>query len=198
MSVEPEPTFGHLSAGRREVLLREAASVLAKSPLASMSQIAHALSLSRATLHRYVGRRENLIAILLAKADEVTLEAATRAELTGDDHHEALDRLIGELQACAPFIAMLYAIHVDVDRIPDSPAFDEADRQIMAFFERGQRAHHFAPHLTAAWLSEALYSLILAGEWSVQTGRCARHDLPSLVGGLFTHGAVVAKQPATK
>lgn len=180
-----------LEARRREELLRRAASFLASNPHATTAQIAPALELSRATLHRYFGRREALVATVLERADEALLEATTRARLTDGEHLKALHRLIDELWDSAPYMTVLYEIHGGAEMNSQTSAWDEADRRIIAFFDAGKQAAVFVPDLTASWMAEALYSLVLAGEWSVREGRSAPRDAASFIHRLFTGGAVL-------
>jgi AcrR family transcriptional regulator len=168
-------------------MLHDAASYLTRSPNANLAEIATACGVSRATLHRYFPGRQALIDALLERADRSLAEATARADLTSGDHVEALRRLIDEFAACAPFSTLLYTISKEGEDA-DSDAWDDADEMIIAFFESGQRARRFAPNFTAAWMTEALYSLITAGEWAVLSGRMARRDSAKQIHEIFLHG----------
>ena len=62
------------------------------------------------------------------------------------------------------------------------------DAAITALFIRGQRAGEFRPDLTAAWLTEALYSLVAGAGWAIQVGRVAARDFDHIITELLLHG----------
>lgn len=184
MSISPEPRLDDTD----DRLLRIAAGVLARSPSARTEDIAQALGLSRATLHRRFGRRDDLVATVRAHAEEQVWAVPSRAELERGEAGEALLRLLDALQDCAPFLAFLYDAVFEDAAAEQDPVWEETDQQILDFFARGQEAGAFRAELSPAWMSEAIYALAAAGEWSVLSGRIPRDEVARQVSELFLGG----------
>ena len=55
-------------------------------------------------------------------------------------------------------------------------------------FQRGQHDGEFRPDLTAAWLTEALYSLVGGTAWAIRAGRVAGRDFDRLITDLLLNG----------
>lgn len=173
----------------RDGLLWRIAGFLARSPNATQSQIAHAAGVSRATLHRLFAGKDSLVDELLARAEATVLAAASAARLEETPAEDALRRLVAELTQHSAYMALLYTLHKEGDPHEESDAWRQADGMIVSFFEQGQRDGSFAPQLTAGWMAESLYALTAAGEWAVQSGRCAPRDVATLVFESFWNGA---------
>ena len=55
-------------------------------------------------------------------------------------------------------------------------------------FVRSELAKSDRPELTAAWLTEAFYSLIAGTAWSIRAGRAAARDFDRLITDLLLNG----------
>ena len=69
-----------------------------------------------------------------------------------------------------------------------SQAWQEIDAAITELFLRGQREGEFRPDLTAAWLTEAFYSLVGGTAWAIRAGRAAARDFDRLITELLLNG----------
>jgi TetR/AcrR family transcriptional regulator, mexCD-oprJ operon repressor len=172
----------------REQVLRAAADFLGRRPNATQDEIAAAVGVSRATLHRYFAGKPALLAALDELAIEHMREALKTARLEEDSAAEALQRLVAACEPVSPYLALLYSQTQDVDLDAALAGWADIDSEITALFQRGQRAGEFRPELTAAWLTEALYSLVAGTAWSIQTGRVAGRDFTQMIAGLLLHG----------
>ncbi|WP_220096830.1 TetR/AcrR family transcriptional regulator [Mycolicibacterium rutilum] len=176
----------------REQLLRAAADFLGRRPNATQDEIAAAVGVSRATLHRHFAGKPSLLAALDELAIAEMRRALTSAELHAGTATEALHRLVSAFEPVSPYLALLYSQSQDVDQDTSLQAWAEVDAQIIDLFERGQRAGEFRPDQTAAWLTEALFSLVAGAGWAIQVGRVAGRDFHRMIVDLLLDGVRTA------
>ncbi|MBX7447584.1 TetR/AcrR family transcriptional regulator [Mycolicibacterium sp. 3033] len=171
----------------REDLLRAAADYLGRRPNATQDEIASAVGVSRATLHRHFAGRSALMTALeeLAIAEMSKVLAAVRLHEGPAD--EALRRLVTACEPISPYLALLYS---QSQEDPDTciEVWGEIDSTITELFLRGQQDGVFRPELPAAWLTETFYSLVAATDWSIRAGRVAARDGTRLITDLLLNG----------
>lgn len=175
-------------APTRDQLLRSAADFLGRRPNATQDEIATAVGVSRATLHRHFSGRVALMAALeeLAIAEmRQVLEAVRLSEGSATD---ALRRLVTACEPISPYLALMYSQSQELDLDTTLEIWDEVDTAITELFLRGQRDGEFRPDLTAAWLTEAFYALIGGTAWSIRAGRAAARDFDRLIIDLLLNG----------
>jgi TetR/AcrR family transcriptional repressor of mexCD-oprJ operon len=171
----------------RDELLRAAADYLGRRPNATQDEIAAAVGVSRATLHRHFSGRVALMAALeeLAIAEMGTVIAAAR--LHEGSAAQALCRLVTACEPVSPYLALLYSQSQE-DPTASLEVWQEIDGRITDLFLRGQRDGEFRPDLPAAWLTEAFYSLVAATDWSIRVGRVAARDASRIITDLLLNG----------
>ncbi|MEZ0340343.1 TetR/AcrR family transcriptional regulator [Mycobacterium sp. pV006] len=179
-------------AVEREDLLRAAADFLGRRPNATQDEIAAAVGVSRATLHRHFAGRPALFAALEDLAIAEMRRALDAADLSRGSAAEALGRLVAACEPVSPFLALLYSQSQDLDAEHSLKAWREADAAINGLFERGQRSGEFRPDMTAAWLTEALYNLIAGAGWAISNGRVAGRDFTFMIVELLLNGVRTA------
>lgn len=172
----------------RERLLQAAADFLGRRPNATQDEIAAAVGVSRATLHRHFAGKPALMAALDELAMTQMRKAIDAARLHDDSAGVALRRLIAECQPVSPYLSLLYSQSQDLDADQSMQDWAEIDGAITALFERGQRAGEFRPDLSAPWLTEALYSLVAGAAWAIRVGRAAGRDFDRMVAELLMNG----------
>ncbi|MGV0850676.1 TetR/AcrR family transcriptional regulator [Mycolicibacterium phlei] len=172
----------------REHLLRAAAEYLGRRPNATQDEIAAAVGVSRATLHRHFSGKSALFAALDELAITEMRRALERAQLDRGAATEALHRLVTACEPVSPYLALLYSQTQDLDTDQSLQAWAEIDAAISALFERGQRSGEFRPDLSSAWLTEALYNLVAGAAWAIQNGRVAGRDFHHNIVGLLLNG----------
>lgn len=172
----------------RDQLLPAVADFLGRRPNATQDEIAAAVGVSRATLHRHFSGRLALMEALEDLAIEEMRTVLKTARLTEGSATEALQRLISACQPVSPYLGLLYSQSQELDLENTIQAWREIDEEITALFQRGQRDGDFRPDLTAAWLTEAFYSLVGATEWAIRAGRVGGRDAERLISGLLLHG----------
>ncbi|ADT97245.1 MULTISPECIES: TetR/AcrR family transcriptional regulator [Mycolicibacterium] len=173
----------------RDDLLRAAADFLGRRPNATQDEIAAAVGVSRATLHRHFAGRPALMAALEELAVAEMRDVLEDARLQEDSAIDALRRLVTACEPVSPYLALLYSQSQELDFDSTLDAWQEIDTAITDLFLRGQRDGDFRPELPAAWLTEALYGLIGGTAWSVRAGRAAARDFNRLILDLLLNGA---------
>ncbi len=172
----------------RDGLLRAAADFLGRRPNATSDEIAAAVGVSRATLHRHFAGKPALMKALDELAVAEMRTALKTARLEEDSATAGLRRLIMAFQRVSPYLALLYSQSQEIDIDQSMHGWADIDAAITGLFRRGQRAGEFRPDLTAAWLTEALYSLVAGAGWSIQVGRVAGRDFDHMITELLLHG----------
>jgi AcrR family transcriptional regulator len=168
-----------------DAILEGAAEVLAAhGEQASMSSVAAASGVARATVYRYFPNREALLAELASLAVGRADSALASARVDEVAPLEGVRRAVRALvEVGDPFVA--------VARDRARPERDEFERRLAAplrrLFERGQEVGTIRADIPSAWLTESLVGLVV----SVLGARPAlgREDTIALITGLFLDGA---------
>jgi len=176
----------------REHLLRAAADFVSRRPTATQDEIAAAVGVSRATLHRHFAGREALLEALDQLAIAELRDALEKSGWQDTSPVEGLRRLVEACEPVAGYVALLHARTESAEGRQCRAGWHEINTAIEEFFLRGQRAGVFRPDVTAAWLTEAFYSLVCGAGWSIQVGRAASRDFTSMITELLMHGVRAA------
>ena len=141
-------------------ILEAAAGVLAeRGEQASMSDVAAAAGVARATVYRYFPNREALLEALGRLALEDAGERLSAARLTEVPVDEGLSRAVRALVTVGDRFVVLAR-----ERGRPDPA--EFDARIAAplreLLARGQQDHHVRADVPAAWLTESLFGLVVS------------------------------------
>jgi AcrR family transcriptional regulator len=170
-------------------LLDGAASVLASNPGASMQDLARALGVGRATLHRHFSTRDELIREIAREATEEAMARVERARLDDGLADAALDRLVHELVPMGDRFHFLlsepslFGLQSSAD--PVMAEFAQAELEIRAaivsLIERGKREGAFRLDVPTGWAVSASFALVFAAWEEVQTGTIGAAQAPGLV-----------------
>lgn len=175
-----------------EQLLKSLTVAVVNRPRATMKELAQLAGVSKATLHRYCGTRENL-GQRLGKYAETTLNLVIRsAGLQQQQPLDALRRLIREHLAHRELLAFLMAQYR-----PDFLDFERSDTRwqfyleaLDGFFLRGQQKGLFRIDITAAVFTELFITLVYGLVDAEQRGRAANADSARTLEQMFLHGAL--------
>lgn len=170
-------------------VLRAAADFLSRRPNATQDEIAAAVGISRATLHRYFAGRAALLEALDQFAIAHLREALKNSRWQEGSASDALRRLVSACEPVSGYLLLLYTQSQDFEANEPKEAWEEIDAEIRELFLRGQRQGEFRPDLTAVWLTEAFYNLMSGAAWVIQVGRAAPRDFTDMVTDLLLHGA---------
>ncbi|MFI6923164.1 TetR/AcrR family transcriptional regulator [Nonomuraea spiralis] len=179
----------------REQIMTAAIQHLNEHPAASMAQLAEAVGISRATLHRQFSSREELMTALGHRAHDqwhqVQVRAGVTAAAASADPRvigRALDTLLDGLVDVADeygFGLTDYAMAVHPELLRRS---DELEEHEIALYAAAQRAGLLRADLPARWISNTVYGLLVAVRESLRRGDVARREVPRLLRETFLTG----------
>jgi TetR/AcrR family transcriptional regulator, mexCD-oprJ operon repressor len=172
----------------RETVLRAAADFLARRPNATQDEIASAVGVSRATLHRYFSGRAALLVALDQFATAHLRAALKTARGQEDSAASALRRLVTACQPVSGYLNLLYTQSQDFETNQPKEVWAEIDAEVRELFVRGQRDGEFRPDLNAFWLTEAFFNLMAGAAWVVQVGGAGHREFTDMVTDLLLHG----------
>ncbi|MFI7420646.1 TetR/AcrR family transcriptional regulator [Nonomuraea sp. NPDC049684] len=180
----------------REQIMTAAIQHLNEHPAASMAQLAEAVGISRATLHRQFSSREELMTALGHRAHDRWHDLQARADVVAaaasDDPGElrrALEILLeGWIEMADEYGFGLtdYAMAVHPELLRRA---DELEEREIALFAAAQRAGLLRADLPARWISNTVYGLLVAVRESLRRGDVARRDVARLLRETFLTGA---------
>lgn len=172
----------------REKVLRAAADFLGRRPNATQDEIAAAVGVGRATLHRHFAGRAALLEALDEFAVAHLREALRTARWQEDSAAEALRRLVAACEPVSGYLTLLYTQSQDFEANQPKPEWAEIDSEVRELFLRGQREGDFRPELNPFWLTEAFFNLMSGAAWVVQVGGAGRREFTDMVTDLLLHG----------
>lgn len=172
----------------REDALRKLAEALVRQPRASMEQLAQALGVSRATLHRLVSSRDELIKDISTLAVDACTGCFASVQLEEGPADEVLRRLIEALTPNAGLYLFLRRQRADLAATLEDDWQCERDR-LTRFFQRGQEHGAFRVDVSAQWLVDALGALLNAAAEAAYEGRLAPADMNHVVCSVLLDGA---------
>lgn len=182
----------------REQLLRAIATVLTDQPRLPMEQLAQAIGISRATLHRMFPNREAIVEAVLALALESSRQAIDSAAIDEGPADEALRRLVATFMPNAVLYLFLQSAHQERCGQADTwlAEFEPNRQRVLALFRRGQEEGCLRVDLTAQWMHDATSALLFEAAHSVREGRLAAADAVESVLTVLLDGARRRPAPA--
>ena len=175
----------------RDQLLRAIATVLTDQPRLPMEQLAQAIGISRATLHRMFPYREAIVEAVLALALESSRQAIDSAAIDEGPADEALRRLVATFMPNAVLYLFLQSAHQERCGQADTwlAEFEPNRQRVLALFRRGQEEGCLRVDLTAQWMHDATSALLFEAAHSVREGRLAAADAVESVLTVLLDGA---------
>lgn|SRR5690606_26708645 len=170
------------------------AEALVRQPSASMEQLAHTIGVSRATLHRMVSSRDELIRKLSEHALESCSGIFAELHLDKGPADEALQRMVAALNPKANLFLFLHRHGLAHARAMKESDWLEQRKRLVAFFQRGQEEGVFRIDVSASWLVDALGALLRAAGEAAYEERLARADMNHVVCSVLLDG--VRRRPS--
>ncbi|MCD4534710.1 TetR/AcrR family transcriptional regulator [Nocardioides sp. cx-169] len=179
----------------RDEVLDAALRCLIADPTASLGEVAGAIGIGRATLHRHFASREALLHEIGQRALDRWERGQAEADMAGATHsgdaaviEACLRRMLATFVRDAEDFS--YALTdpcmvVMPDLLARMSALQELE---VAFFAAAQEAGVLRRDVPAAWLSHTTYGLLIASRDALQAGDVARRGLADLVVSTFLQG----------
>ncbi|MFK3774993.1 TetR/AcrR family transcriptional regulator [Pseudomonas sp. NPDC089406] len=174
-----------------ERLIKALANAIVVHPRATLKELAEAAGVSKATLHRFCGTRENLVAMLEQHGERVLNQVIDNAALASAEPQAAIRHLIGEhLKHREMLVFLMFQYR------PDTLLGDSEDRRWLAytramdaFFLRAQQAGVLRIDISAAVFTEMFLSMIYGMVDAERRGRAASANSAQALEQLFLSGA---------
>ncbi|AKA24488.1 TetR/AcrR family transcriptional regulator [Pseudomonas chlororaphis] len=180
-----------------ERLIKALALAIVDRPRATLKELAEAAGVSKATLHRFCGTRDNLVQIMENHGNTVLNRIITATDLEQGDPLEAFRSLINEHLAHREMLVFLLFQYR-----PDTLGLTGDDTELQSysdaldrFFLRGQQLGAFRIDITAAVFTELFLTMIFGMVDAERRGRAASANSAHILEQMFLHGAAVAVKP---
>ena len=165
----------------REDLVHRVANALSANHGASTGEIAAAADVSRATLHRVFGSREDLVGTVYSWLLEQCDRVFDGSGIDDAPVLEAFDRLVEDSYPIAQSYWMLIA-KPELESVPEfQQGMADQDERLEKFFARGQSDGVFRPDLPPRWLAYSLGGQIMSAWYLVDDGHAGAREVPRLV-----------------
>ncbi|MBB6548413.1 TetR/AcrR family transcriptional regulator [Nonomuraea rubra] len=188
-------------AATRDQIMKAAIHHLNESPAASMAQLAEAVGISRATLHRHFSNRDELMLALAHRAYDQWehLQASSGlAAATASGDPEELERAMHALLEGVIDVADEYGFGLTDERLVTHPELARRTRELeereVVFYAAAQRAGLLRADLPARWIGNLVYGLLVTVRESLRNGDVARRDVTRLLISTFLHGAAPQRE----
>lgn len=174
-----------------------AVRLLNANPTASMADIAAAANISRATLHRHFSSREELIRHLgglsLRSWEQALDDAAIDAAASSGDA-ETLRQAFAGLCEYLAHDAEKYGFTLTEPSLESDPHIEPQAKRLVErerrFYTACQAAGVIRADLPPAWVSDAIFGLLVGLREALRYGEVAVADIPRLLRLTITEGIV--------
>lgn len=179
-------------AVERDPFLQDLAMALVVYPRANLHELAQAVGVSKATLHRLAGTRDNLIQEVQNYSVNLINELLNDSKLDEGPPEEALKRMIdGHL---AHKEVMLFAFHYCKEDQTDTEYTWQKHQDLLdRFFLRGQQQGVFRMDIPASYLCEYFCWALVGFIEAERVGRVARVGLSDIIETLVLSGMTAPK-----
>ncbi|RKS76603.1 TetR family transcriptional regulator [Actinomadura pelletieri DSM 43383] len=165
------------------------AAALAAHPAASMTELAAAAGMSRATLHRRFPSRDALIAKVAEEAVAAATDAVRVAALDEGTALEACERLVTALVPLGSRFAVLLREGVWVDELPTvAPGLAAMEQAVETLIRRGRTSGELRSDLPARYQTRLLLNAVFTAWEAVRDGDLGSREAPAATTAALLRG----------
>lgn len=172
-------------ADDHKTLLKRIANAITENPRYTTQELAASAGISRATLHRFGGTRENLEALLIESGEKRLSIIIRTAQEECTDYLEGLNQLIKVHYEEHEILQAFFTLRATCSQKKLESYFDAMND----FFLRGQNQGAFRIDLTASFLTTAFTSSFYGIINAQNQGRVARIGITEEFERFFISGA---------
>jgi AcrR family transcriptional regulator len=172
----------------RTAIIEAAADVLAREGNGSMSDVAKAAGVSRATVYRYFQSRDDLINALGKAAYEEATQRVRDAKLDDVPFSEAIARATRALVLTGNHYIVLARQRATYDPGNADPTFEETMNRL---FDRGKQEGFLRPELDTLWFRAAYRGVVVYGLRYAAVHDLGVEETAALITEQFLRGAAV-------
>ncbi|QXH58774.1 TetR/AcrR family transcriptional regulator [Pseudomonas maumuensis] len=176
---------------QEERLLKALAHAIVVHPRATLKELAETAGVSKATLHRFCGTRENLVNLLEDHGEQVLNQVIQEADLERTEPLVGIRHLIAEhLKHREMLVFLMFQYRPDTLLNNAEDLRWQAYTQAMdAFFLRAQQLGVLRIDISAAVFTEMFMTMIYGMVDAERRGRAASANTAQTVEQLFLNGA---------
>lgn len=171
----------------RDAVIEAAFDLFSRDPSASISEVAAAAGVGRATLHRHFAGRADLVLALANIATEELNEAVKSAVAGAPSWTEALRLSMGAIIPLAD--RNWFLAQEPLEHHPDIAAAHAAQQaELVEAIDEARKEGAFAPEVPTSWIAAAYDTLIYAGWQAVREGDLTPAQAADLAWRTLAHG----------
>lgn len=176
-----------------ERLLKALATAIVARPRATLKELAESAGVSKATLHRFCGTRDNLVQMLEKHGETVLNQIIAAADLEQAEPSDALRRLISEHLTHRELLVFLMFQYSPEFLAPESDGarWQSYIQALDSFFLRGQQQGVLRIDISAAVFTELFTTMVYGMVDAERRGRAASANSANVLEQMFLHGAGV-------
>lgn len=168
----------------KDKYLKKLAVAFFTNPSGTTKELAEEAGISKATLHRYFGTRENLINIIEEQSMQFINNIKEVAEKPYEDFENGVKSLINAHYDGNEFLLYICGTHVYGES-----EWENYFKALDVFFLRGQKEGFFRIDVSVQALTEIFMTSVCAMIGAEKRGRVASSNMLETVEIIFLHGA---------
>lgn len=173
-----------------QAIIEAAFEVLGRDPSASLSQIADAAGVGRATLHRKFAGRDDLVRALVRQAARELDSAAERAAAAARSYTQALEKTMAAAVALGDrqwFLAR------ERTEYAEEPLREKREQEFRQLLNEARKEGLFPPTCPVEWAAQVFDHLVYAAWTQVRDGHATPDQAVRLAWSTLTGGLKEAR-----